>query len=164
MFKLVDRTGGPIVAFLIGCTVMLPHAAFTQTLPKPSRTIFKCVDNGKTFYSDSPCLGASKVDIEPSRGVSKLSGKERVGPDVRYEQHRETMSDALRPLSGMDAKQYAVFSRRVNLPASSQQECRQLDTAIAAAEGNERDAVEPGRTQVRSQLLKLRQRFREVSC
>lgn len=57
----------------------------------------------KMVYSDSPCLGAQKIDVEGTRGLSKSSGCEQVGNDVRREQHRETFADAIRPLTGMDA-------------------------------------------------------------
>lgn len=54
-----------------------------QSLPPPSRTVFRCEEGGKVVYSDSPCVGARKIDVEPTRGVSKLSGRERVGRDVQ---------------------------------------------------------------------------------
>jgi hypothetical protein len=57
---------------------------FAQSLPAPSRTVYKCEVGGKVTYSDSPCLGATRIDVEPTRGVSKLSGSQRVVslPDV----------------------------------------------------------------------------------
>lgn len=42
--------------------------ALAQSLPPSSRTVFKCEVAGKVVYSDTPCLGASKVDVEPTRG------------------------------------------------------------------------------------------------
>src|SRR6476661_7015531 len=103
------------------------NSAFAQSLPLPSRTVYKCILEGKASYSDSPCPGASKLEIEPTRGMNKSSGRELVGADVRREQHREAFAEAIRPLTGMDAKQFETQSRRINLPAHAQQQCRRLD-------------------------------------
>lgn len=98
-------------------------STWAQGLPSPSRTLFKCVIGGKVSYSDSPCLGAEKIDIEPTRGVSKLSGSERIGNDVRREQHRELIAEAIRPIAGMDAKQMDIFGRRMKLTPDAPREC-----------------------------------------
>ena len=37
--------------------------AEAQSLPAPSRTVFKCEEGGRIVYSDSPCLGAKKIDV-----------------------------------------------------------------------------------------------------
>jgi len=58
-------------------------AAAAQMLPAPSRTMYKCTANNVTSYSDKPCLGAERLVANPARGVSKLSGTERIGKDVR---------------------------------------------------------------------------------
>ena len=36
---------------------------------KPSRSVYKCNGNGIPIYSDAPCLGAERLEIEPTRGV-----------------------------------------------------------------------------------------------
>jgi len=41
---------------------------------RPAKTVFKCEENGKVIYSDSPCLGAKTVDVEPPRG--EIGGQE----------------------------------------------------------------------------------------
>jgi hypothetical protein len=33
----------------------------------PTRTAFKCVVAGKVTYSDAPCEGAQRVDLQPTR-------------------------------------------------------------------------------------------------
>jgi len=57
----------------------LAQTCFAQTvkLPEPTRTVFKCEEAGKVTYSDAPCLGAQKVDVQPTRGLNKSSGTER---------------------------------------------------------------------------------------
>lgn len=115
-------------------------------------------------YSDVPCMGASKLDVEPTRGVSKLSGKERIGNDVRREVFQEQMADALKPISGMNAKQYDAFGRRLKLSPEAQRECRQLDSQLPALEQSERQAAGADRAAVQQRLFGLRSRFRDLGC
>ena len=42
--------------------VLAASSASAQTLPPTSRTVYKCEDGNKVRYSDSPWLGAKKVD------------------------------------------------------------------------------------------------------
>lgn len=147
-------------------TVALASASLlsAQSLPAPSRTMYKCKVNGTTTYSDTPCLGATRLEIEPSRGVSKLSGKERLGNDVVNERHREMLAEAIRPLSGMDAKQYATFSRRYQLPSSAQRECRALDQELPLVEQEEKHAAQSALRDVQMRLFVMRKRFQELGC
>lgn len=135
-----------------------------QNLPPPSRTMYKCKVNGTTTYSDTPCLGATRIEVEPTRGVSKLSGTQRIGSDVAREQWQEGLATALRPISGMDTKQYAVFARRHQLPASAQQECRQLDQTLPALEDEEKHAAQPALRDVQMRLFQMRRRFTDLHC
>lgn len=133
--------------------------ASAQTLPAPSRSVFKCNVNGKTTYSDAPCLGAESLEIEPSRGVGKT-----VGADVQRERHREMFAEAIRPLTGMDAKQLDLQGRRMKLSADAQRECRALDTQIPEAERAEARAFGGQRDEVKMNLFSLRQRQRDLRC
>lgn len=154
------------LALLLSLNSLVTTAAqvAAQPLPPPSRTVFKCSQDGKTVYSDAPCLGAQRIEVEPTRGVSKLSGKERIGEDVRHEHFREQMSDALKPLSGMDRKQYATFTRRYGLSPDAQQECRRLDTQLPPLEHQEQQTTGTGLADVQQRLFALRRRFRELGC
>jgi hypothetical protein len=135
-----------------------------QTLHSPSRTLFKCQEQGKILYSDSPCLGAEKLEVEPTRGVNKLSGKERIGSDVQHELHQEMFADALRPLTGMTAKQLSVQSRRYYLPGAIQDECRRLDQDLVSTEDEEKRVTQHVLRDVQMRLFLLRKRFRELRC
>jgi hypothetical protein len=46
-----------------------------QPLPAPSRVTYKCEVGGKIAYTDESCLGAKRMNIAPSRGLDKFSGK-----------------------------------------------------------------------------------------
>lgn len=159
------RSAYRLIAVLVyAASLISPSMTLAQTLPAPSRTMYKCKIQGTLTYSDSPCLGATKLDIEPTRGVSKLSGTERIGTDVAREHKREGFAQALKPLSGMDAKQFAVFSRRYQLPATVQQECRQLDQDLPRVESEELHAAAPVLREVQVRLFQMRSRFRDLRC
>lgn len=135
-----------------------------QSLPAPSRTVFRCEEGGKIVYSDSPCLGAKAINVEPTRGVSKLSGRERVGNDVQREVLQEHVAEAIRPLSGMNAKQFEVYGRRLKLTPEAQGECRQLDRQMPSLERAEAQASGPDLVTIQRRLFGLRSRFRELGC
>jgi hypothetical protein len=154
-----------IVAALIGAwSLCATPIVAAQTLHAPSRTLFKCQDKGKIIYSDSPCLGAEKLEVEPARGVNKLSGKTRIGADVQNEIHREMFAEAIRPLTGLSAKQFEVEVRRYKLPGAAQQECRRLDQDLAATESEEKQTAQNALRDVQARLFLMRQRFRELRC
>ena len=148
--------------------LLLSHAvaAFAQTgaLPPTSRTVYKCLGDGKASYSDSPCLGAQLVDVTPTRGLDKMSGHKRMGHDVSTETHREAMARALKPLTGMDAAELKVEQRRQQLPASARLECSELDSKITRAETLERSANGDSLQAMQNELFAARRRFRVLGC
>jgi len=139
-------------------------AAAAQTLPAPSRTMYKCTVNKVTSYSDKPCLGAERLVVNPARGVSKLSGTERIGNDVLAERNRENLANAIRPLTGMSPEQYEVARRRYQLSSAAQQECRRLDPSLLQLEAMEKAADKTARPIIQHDLFILRQRFTELRC
>jgi len=143
---------------------MAAMQGYAQKLPPASRTVFKCQEAGKTVYSDSPCLGAKLVDVEPTRGLNKSSGRVQIGADVQHEQGREAMAEALRPLTGMDAKQLAVQGRRNELIFEDQQECRRLDGDMSTAQQDEKNAPPSNLKDVQLKLYQLRKRFQKLGC
>lgn len=139
--------------------------SFAQKLPSTTRTVFKCEVAEKVTYSDAPCLGATKIDVEPTRGLNKSSGRELIGNDIRREQNREIVAEAIRPITGMDAKQLDERGRRMSLSADAQRECRLLDTEIPTTERKEKRAVQTkDLIDVQAQLFELRHRFRALRC
>ena len=135
-----------------------------QSLPQPSRSMYKCTVGKKVTYTDEPCLGAERIDVEPTRGVNRLSGTARVGRDVANEQRREMWAEALRPLTGLDAKEYAIQARRSGLGSAQHAECARLDLATAQREAAERGADLSARPAIQRDLLALRKRFKELRC
>jgi hypothetical protein len=139
-------------------------AAISQPLPSPSRTAFKCEVDGKVSYADAPCLGAKKVDLEPTRGLNADSGKERLGRDVQRERQREMFAEGVRPLTGMDAKQFDRFGRRMNLSPEHRQECLRLDREIPVVEASEKSSSKESLRTVQAKLLGLRRVYLELRC
>lgn len=144
--------------------LLLCNLAQAQPLPPPSRTVFKCDEGGQVVYSDRPCLGAKKIEVEPTRGVSRLSGRERVGSDVQREVFRENMAEALRPATGMNPRQFETLGRRQPLAPAARQACRQLDEQIPPLERAELRASGQDLAAVQQRLFSLRSRFRELGC
>ena len=138
--------------------------ASAQSLPAPTRTVYKCEVNGKVAYSDEPCLGAKKVDVEPTRGLDKSSGRSRVGNDVQRERQREAMASALQPITGMDSKQFDRAGRRNQLPVEAQRACKQLDKEIPSLEAQEAATVGTDKQRTQQSLLRARSKFRELRC
>ena len=149
----------PLCAASFGITV-----SFAQTLPPASRTVYKCQEANKVYYSDSPCLGAQKLDIQPTRGMDTSSGREIIGKDIRHEQHREAMAHALHPLTGMDTKQLNRAGRRTRLTPEAQRECQRLDQELPQAERVERLAKGEDLKSSQLRLLSLRSTFRTQGC
>ena len=121
-----------------------------------SRTVYKCAQGGKVAYSDEPCLNATVVDATPTRGLDKSTGVSRKGFDVQREERREAVAEALRPITGMNARQFDTFGRRQKLSVDAQRECSRLDKALPAATS----ASNPDQTS----LLLMRKRYKDFGC
>lgn len=150
------------IIFVVAVLTTCP--AIAQTLPSPSRDVFKCETNGKVVYSDAPCLGAKRLHVEPSRGLNKSSGTERIGADVRREMYNEQMAEALRPLFGETAEQRAKRHRRAALPERSKAQCNQLDKGIPAAEKAEKQTAKEALQPSEEHLLRLRMEYIDLKC
>lgn len=152
---------------LLTAMLLSAASAWAQQLPPPSRTVYKCEAGGKTHYSDSPCLGAKKIEVEPTRGLDRSSGRRRQGADFQREHAREAFATAVKPLTGMDARQLDRAGRRMQLAPDAQKACRRLDLEIPRLEVAE---IEQLRLQgeklkaLQAQLLAARRQFRELRC
>ena len=148
------------VLIILTATAMSP-AVFAQ-----SRTVFKCIEGGKTFYSDAPCLGAQKIDVQPTRGLNKFTGREISGHDVTREKHREILAEAIKPISGMSAGELALSGRRSKLSVEAQQECKKLDGLIPVAERTEQSATKnsPEMKSAQAELYRLRVIYHSTAC
>ena len=151
-------------SFALSTLLVLSLAAFAQKLPPPSRTVYKCEADGKVVYSDSPCLGAKKVDVEPTRGLNKATGTEKVGADVRAEQTNELMANALKPIFNETPEQRAKRHRRAKLSPNAQERCASLDGQLPVAEDKERQSTGAELATTQKQLLNSRREYKELQC
>lgn len=136
-----------------------------QTLPQPSRTVYKCEEGGQVHYSDAPCLGAKKVDVEPTRGLNKSTGRELQGSDVRRERFREELAEAFKPATGLDAKQLNQAVRRQKLSPDAQRQCRLLDQQLPEAEIAEVLAKTDAELKAaQKRLFEVRTTYRKLRC
>ncbi|MCZ4311941.1 hypothetical protein O4H66_00855 [Comamonadaceae bacterium G21597-S1] len=115
-------------------------------------------------HSDDPCLGAKRIDVEPTRELDRASGRRSVGRDVLRETMREQYVKAVKPLTGLTTDRYAATARRMDLSSAAKAECVSLDAGIADAQGIERSASAGARTAVQHGLFKLRKRYRDLGC
>lgn len=135
-----------------------------QKIPEPARAVFKCTVKGKVVYTDDPCPGAERVDIQPTRGLNKSTGKELLGADVKRERHNEAMADAMRPIFNESASQRETRHRRAKLVSAAQAECASLDRLLVHEEASEQRASPPERAESQASILRLRKRHRELRC
>lgn len=156
---LIRRLAALAVGFL-GATV----AAQPVKLPPPSRTVYKCTVEGKTVYSDNPCIGAQRMEIEPTRGMNSMTGKPQTGADVRREQQRETFAEAVKPITGKEAKALEKDRHRFQLPHAAKRECARLDGELLYLEQAEREAQPRDLPQAQQTLFTSRKRYRELGC
>jgi hypothetical protein len=138
--------------------------AQSMTLPPASRTVYKCIVNNKVVYTDEPCVGASVVDVEPTRGMNKSTGKELTGPDVARERRNEGFAEAIKPLTGMNPEQMEVQKRRMKLSGEAQAECSKLDRSIAHAEADEQGSTGEAKADIQRSLFTMRKRSRDLRC
>jgi hypothetical protein len=151
-----------VSAFIVLMATVATGSA--QQLPAPSRTVYRCEAAGKVTYSDAPCVGAKKVDVEPTRGLNRSTGAERLGSDVMRERQTELIADAVRPITGLDSQQFEVQRRRVQLPVAAKKECRALDQAIPRFERQETLTSSQELPAIQQQLFKLRKRYQQLHC
>ncbi len=144
------------------CLTGIVHAQ--GKLPPTSRTVYKCTTDGKVVYSDEPCLGAEKINAEPTRGLNQFTGNVQRGRDVQNEMNREAFAQAVRPLTGMDANQLAVESRRQQLTPDARRQCQKLDQDIQLGEAKERAVIGDERSQVQQVLFNNRALHKRIGC
>ena len=133
-------------------------------LPKASRTVYKCGVAGKVVYTDDPCIGGQLVNVEPTRGMNKSTGRELTGADVRREKQNEVFAEAVKPITGKTPKQMEVQRNRVFFSAQAQAECANLDGDITRHEADEKAVSIASRAPVQRELFALRKRHRELRC
>jgi BMFP domain-containing protein YqiC len=130
-----------------------------------AQRVYKCTSGSSVSYSHVPCFDAQVVDVVPTQGMDRASGISRKGADVQRTEHRAMLAHALKPLNGMDEKQFDQFSDRQRLDPQAREACDQLDARLAQQEAQ---AAQPGtdaeRKAYATLLFESRQRHRRLRC
>jgi hypothetical protein len=110
-------------------------------------------------------LDAQVVDVVPTQGMDRASGVSRKGADVQRIEQRAMLAHALKPLTGMDEKQFGKLGDRQRLDPKAREACDQLDARLAQQEAQ---AAQPGsdaeRKAYATLLFESRQRYRRLRC
>lgn len=158
---LLNMLCRPLILTALAATCQL---ALGQRLPAPSREVYRCELDGQVSYSNTPCLGARRVDVEPTRGLNKSSGKDRTGADVRKERNNEMMADALRPVFGESATQRARRHHRARLDPIARAACERLDASLPPLEHKQNQVAKADLSRADERLLIERQQFQRLGC
>lgn len=142
---------------------VLTTACLASTIAQ-AQSVYRCETNGRVGYSHEPCVGARVVDTTPTQGLDKSTGVSLKGHDVRRDEFKRSINEAMRPLTGMSHEQTKTFERRIKLPASAQAECKLLDMRLPHQEQAVRTSTSATKAEADVQLFLSRRRFRELGC
>lgn len=133
-----------LVSFLtLSSCLLYAHLALAAGKPP----IYRCTVRGTPVFSDTPC----QVGEEADSGAPRPPGK-------------SFALDSPRGFSpaGSNADPNPLSSRRISPPGAAQAECRLLDGRLKAL--GERTASGEEMSDRQGQLVRLRQRYRELGC
>lgn len=146
-----------VKTFLCGL-ILIPLLAGAQP-------VYRCESQGKVSYSDAPCVGAQVIDATPTQGMDRMSGKSSKGKEVRREEFRQLMDDALRPLTGKSNEEMRVLRKRAMQAPQDRQRCFALDRRLPELEAAAATGAEgPRKAQADVELYKARKQFFDLKC
>ena len=155
-------------AMLVLIVATFSICAVAQSAPTASRSAFKCKVDGKIVYSDEPCLGAEKIDFEPSKNANvtprTVRSSDTRRPQPQREPEKEANAENRHALTDAEPAPAEAVSGRARLSSTSQRECRDLESGIARLEREEKEATKPELPRVQSQLFSKRKRFVDLGC
>lgn len=126
--------------------------------------VYRCETAGRVSYSNEPCVGAKEIDATPTQGMDKMTGASRKGADVRRDEYNTTISNALKPLTGMTPDQYRVHRHRFKLSPSDKAECARLDNSLPGLKQRATTAPTSGKAMAEVELYKARKLFNDLNC
>ncbi len=155
-------------ATLIAALVVSALGAHAQKLGE-SRQVFRCERNGKVTYTDEPCIGATEVDVTPTKGMETHQGANQRNPEYMNkraaEMRREGIANALQPITGMDQATLERSQRRMRLAPAVREECDELDRSLSRLQqGVQRQTDAASETKRQRELFEARKRFKDLKC
>ncbi|VWX63191.1 conserved hypothetical protein [Burkholderiales bacterium 8X] len=104
------------------------------------------------------------VDIVPTQGADKMSGRSRKSPELQRREINHSMDDALQPPTGRDRDQMDVLRRRVRLASNDQASCSRLDAQLPVMERAAAIATPGDQAGADSVLYQARKAFFDLKC
>ena len=129
-----------------------------------AQTVYRCESGGRVVYSHEPCVGAKAVDTTPTQGLDKSTGISRKGRDVRRDELKRRLNEAMYPLTGMSHEETSVFERRMRLTASEQAMCKVLDLRLPDEEKDALSGNPADKADAEMRLYQSRKRYRDLRC
>lgn len=136
---------------------LAPHA-------HAQKPVYRCETDGRVSYSSEPCVGAREIDVTPTQGLDKMTGKSRKSADVLRQELDNAVSKALQPLTGMTPEQFAVHKRRIGLSARDKADCARLDATLPELKQRASMATPAEHTEADMSLYKARKQFNDLNC
>lgn len=127
-------------------------------------TVYRCDSSGKVSYSDAPCVGGKVVDVTPTKGADKMTGRSIKGNDVQREEYRTMVNDAIRPLHGLSHGEMDVIRRRQKLSSADQAQCASLDRQLPVLLTQTANTVGSAKGQANVELYQARKRGFDLKC
>lgn len=127
-------------------------------------TVYRCAFGGKVNYSDAPCVGGKIVDVTPTQGADRLTGRSIKGNDVRREEHRSMLDNVTRPLHGLSHQEMDVIRRRQKLSSADQAQCASLDRQVPALEARSANTIGSAKGKADVELYQARKRGFDLQC
>ncbi len=127
-------------------------------------TVYRCETGGKINYAEAPCVGGKVVDVTPTQGADRMTGRSRKGSDVQREEYRTLLDDATRPLHGLSHGEMDVIRRRQKLSREDQAQCESLDRQVTALEIQAAKVAGGAKGQADVELYQARRRAFNLKC
>ena len=127
-------------------------------------TVFRCETNGRVNYSDAPCVGAKVIDVTPTQGADKMTGRSSKGADVQREEFHRTLDNATRPLHGLSHDEMDSRRRRSKLSSADQRHCATLDQQLPALEEQASRAAGAAKGSADIALYQARKQAFDLKC
>ena len=145
-------------------TFVLASLLISTVCAAAAPTVYRCETNGRVNYSDEPCVGAKVIDVTPTQGADKMTGRSSKGQEVQREEFHSTLDNATRPLHGLSHDEMGIRRRRYKLSSAEQLQCATLDQQLPALEEKASKTAGAAKGQADVALYQARKRAFDLKC
>ena len=143
---------------------VLTSLAISTVCAAAPLTVYRCETNGRVNYSDAPCVGAKVIDVTPTQGADKMTGRSSKGQEVQREEFHSTLDNATRPLHGLSHDEMDIRRRRYKLSSTEQLQCATLDQQLPVLEEKASKAAGAAKGQADVALYQARKQAFDLKC